>query len=95
MFDRNIDRFETKDGKLYLYDDRPANLTRIEICRSFPAELFQHSDGEVMQAVLDYLSGDDALGWMFEVTQYFFASKYELNITLSRKDKVWKPTRPI
>lgn len=77
IFDINFDRVESKDGKLYLYDDRPANLPRIEICRPFPTELFKRYDVEVMQAALYYLSGDDAVGWMFEVTQYLLASKSE------------------
>jgi hypothetical protein len=69
LFDRNIDKVESKDGKLHLYDDGPANLTRIEICRPFPIEMFKRYDVEVMKAALDYLSGDDAMGWMFEATQ--------------------------
>ncbi|KAF8856612.1 hypothetical protein BDZ45DRAFT_745227 [Acephala macrosclerotiorum] len=47
-----MDRVESKDGKLNLYDDRPKDLTRVDLIVRFPTWFFNKDTSNIQAALI-------------------------------------------
>lgn len=74
MFDKKIAKVENKDGKLYMHEGfYPKMKTSMDALYDFPFNLVQNPKDKY--AMLAYLSCDDAVAWMQEMTEIFLKGK--------------------